>query len=183
MPHMHYLIALGSNQRHRQFGRPTEIIGAALQRLAGAGLMIVEASGVVASRPVGPSQRSYANGVAIVETALEPASLLSLLQRIEAEFGRRRGQAWSRRVLDLDILLWSGGVFVSDVPALTIPHPHLRQRSFVLGPAAEIAGAWRDPLTGRTIAQLNARNRHDRKKRRSRLTMKQSATREALPGG
>tara|TARA_R100001244_G_scaffold44182_16_gene40150 strand:+ start:52118 stop:52648 length:531 start_codon:yes stop_codon:yes gene_type:complete len=161
---MHYLIALGSNQRHPRFGLPRDIIGAAGQRLAAEGLGIAGTSGIITSRPVGPSQRSYANAVVIVETILPPLVLLALLKRIESEFGRRTGQAWSRRVLDLDIILWSGGAYASDTPALTIPHPLMRERGFVLGPAAEIAGDWRDPLSSLTIAQLAARNRHPRKR-------------------
>jgi 2-amino-4-hydroxy-6-hydroxymethyldihydropteridine diphosphokinase len=91
-----------------------------------------------------------------VETALAPDSMLGLLQRIEAEFGRRRrGQRWGARVLDLDIVLWDGGGF--STPHLTIPHRHFRVRKFVLGPARRIAGPWRDPLTGLTVHQLFSR--------------------------
>ena len=59
------------------------------------------------------------------------------------------------RVLDLDIVLWSGGAWGS--PGVTIPHPAFAQRDFVLHPAAAIAPGWRDPITGRTIAQLRSR--------------------------
>ena len=164
MPQMLYLIALGSNQRHQHFGLPRDILAAALQRLDGLGLNIAETSGTIISRPVGPSQRSYANAVAIIESTKYPPAILDMFKQTEAQFGRRRGQAWSRRVLDLDIILWSEGVFTSDAPPLTIPHPHMRERSFVLGPAAEIAGDWRDPVTGWTIAQLDARNRRPKKR-------------------
>lgn len=161
---MFYLIALGSNQRHQRFGAPRDVIAAALRRLAERDLSPIGTSGVITSRPIGPSQRSYANSAAIIATTQPPTALLASLKGIEAEFGHRRGQPWSRRVLDLDIILWSGGTFSAATPALTIPHPLMRERSFVLGPAKEIAGDWRDPLTGLTIAQLDARNRRSKKR-------------------
>jgi 2-amino-4-hydroxy-6-hydroxymethyldihydropteridine diphosphokinase len=58
-------------------------------------------------------------------------------------------------VLDLDLVLWSGGAWASD--RLVLPHPEFRRRTFVLAPAATIAPAWRDPLTGLTVRQLGAR--------------------------
>ncbi|MEO0441668.1 MAG: 2-amino-4-hydroxy-6-hydroxymethyldihydropteridine diphosphokinase, partial [Pseudomonadota bacterium] len=88
---------------------------------------------------------------------LNPPELLELLKATEAAFGARRGQDWSRRVLDLDIILWDGGTWSSDVPALTIPHPLMRERSFVLGPAEEIAPRWRDPVSGLRVTHLRHR--------------------------
>jgi 2-amino-4-hydroxy-6-hydroxymethyldihydropteridine diphosphokinase len=92
----------------------------------------------------------------VIETGLDPPDLLALLKQVEHAFGRRPGgQPWRARVLDLDIVLWSGGAFASD--ELTVPHPLFRKRAFVLLPAAEIAPGWRDPLSGRTVRQLRAR--------------------------
>ena len=108
------------------------------------------------SRPIGPSIRSYANGAAIIETPLDPMDLLDHLKSIERDFGRRSGgQRWRARVLDLDILLWSGGAFADE--ALCIPHREMRRRAFVLGPLAGIAPDWRDPLTGLSVRHLKAR--------------------------
>ncbi|MEH6755950.1 MAG: 2-amino-4-hydroxy-6-hydroxymethyldihydropteridine diphosphokinase [Parasphingorhabdus sp.] len=157
MPKTHYLIALGSNQRHVRFGLPRNIIDVALSRLEQQGLAVLNKSSTLSSRPIGPSNRAYANATAIVETELEPDALLALLKTIESHFGTRRGQAWSRRVLDLDIILWSEGSFSDSRPPLTIPHPMMRKRPFVLQPSAEIAPEWRDPVTGLTIAQIASR--------------------------
>ena len=85
----------------------------------------------------------------------ETPTLLAALKRTERMFGRRGGQRWGDRVLDCDVVLWSGGVVAE--PRLSVPHPLFRQRHFVLGPAAAIAPGWRDPLTGLTLAHLHAR--------------------------
>ena len=137
-------------------GGPRLVIGAALAALEAEGLVVEAASPIVETPPLGPSLRRYANGAAVVETALEPPALLALLQRIERAFGRkRRGQRWRARSLDLDIVLWSGGAWIDE--ALIIPHPRFRRRSFVIAPAAAIAPDWRDPATGLTLNQLCAR--------------------------
>ena len=111
---------------------------------------------VIEIDPIGPSIRRYANSAAVIETDIEPEALLALLKRIEHDFGRRAGgQRWRARVIDLDIVLWSGGPYAS--PALTIPHKLFRERRFVLDPALAVAPDWRDPITGLTLRQLHAR--------------------------
>ncbi|APE27809.1 2-amino-4-hydroxy-6-hydroxymethyldihydropteridine diphosphokinase [Aurantiacibacter gangjinensis] len=150
-----YLVALGSNQPSARHGSPRDILAKAADWLDGLGQCLAMAP-VIASDPVGPSLRRYANGAALVATDLAPPQMLAALQGIEAEAGReRRGQRWRSRTLDLDIVLWSGGSW--SAPGLQIPHPQFRQRSFVLAPASMIAPDWRDPVTGFTLRQLNAR--------------------------
>ncbi|MFA9200332.1 MAG: 2-amino-4-hydroxy-6-hydroxymethyldihydropteridine diphosphokinase [Cypionkella sp.] len=149
-------MALGSNQRHARHGGPRRVLAAALTALGQAGLAVEAASPVMASAPLGPSRRRYANAAALVASALAPEELLTTLQGIEQAFGRRRrGARWRARPLDLDLVLWSGGAWAS--ARLTVPHPQFRHRAFVLAPAAAIAPAWRDPLSGLTVRQLLAR--------------------------
>ncbi len=151
-----YLIGLGSNQRHARMGGPRAVIAAALGAVERAGAKVAAMSPIIASRPLGPSARTFANAAAVVETPLEPPEMLACLQGIEAAFGRcRRGQSWRARVIDLDLVLWDGGCWGE--PGLVIPHVAFRQRGFVLTPAARIAGRWRDPLTGLILRQLAAR--------------------------
>lgn len=153
----HYLIALGSNRRHHRIGRPDKVLAAALLALAADGQDVLAAAPIIETPPIGPSLRRYANGAAIIASPLQPNALLALLKRVEVRFGRRRGQRWSARTLDLDIILWSGGSWHSPSPLLIVPHPAYRTRDFVLRPALAIAPHWRDPLTGLTIAQLHHR--------------------------
>lgn len=150
-----YAIGLGSNRRHARFGDPRAVLMAALAALESDDIEPVDASPIIASDPLGPSRRRYANAVALVASPLSPPEMLERLQQIENSFGRRTGQRWSARTLDLDILLWSGGVW-SDA-MVTIPHPALADRDFVLGPLRAIAPDWRHPLRLRSIRQLAAR--------------------------
>ena len=137
------------------------MLAAALTRLEDEGVEVAAAGPVLLTDPVGPSSRRYANSAAVIATALEPPDLLTLLKQIEREFGRRPGgRRWTSRVLDLDMILWSGGAFSG--PGLTVPHPLFRTRDFVLVPAAAIAPRWRDPITGLTVRQLRFRLRHSR---------------------
>jgi len=145
-----YAIALGSNRRSRH-GSPARTLRAALAELDG----VRAVSTIRATPALGPAGRGFANAVAIVESRLAPDALLVDLKAMERAFGRRPGRRWGPRVLDLDIILWSGGAWGG--PGPIVPHPDYRKRAFVLQPLAEIAPAWRDPLTGATVRQLLAR--------------------------
>lgn len=150
-----YAIGLGSNRRHARHGDPRQVLLAALSALESDDIEPMDVSPIIASDPIGPSRRRYANAVALVASPLSPPEMLERLHDIERAFGRRTGQRWSARTLDLDILLWSGGVWSE--AGLTIPHPAMHHRAFVLGPLRAIAPDWRHPLSARTIRQLAAR--------------------------
>lgn len=142
-----YAIALGSNRRGRH-GAPEHMLAAALAEIGG----VLACSPVIRTAPLGPSRRRYANAVALVESSEPPDAMLRRLKAIERRFGRRRGQAWGARVIDLDIILWSGGCWSS--PGLVVPHPRFRERDFVLAPLRAVAGDWRDPVSGLRIRHL-----------------------------
>ncbi len=152
-----YAIAIGSNRPHGRFGRPTGVVEAAIARLDEE-FELFDASPIFLNAAHGGAGRDFANAVALVESALDPPALLSRLKALEREFGRRAGRRWGPRVLDLDVVLWSGGKFRS--PRLTIPHPQLARRSFVLQPLSAIAPAWRvGAFSIRHLAHRLARRR------------------------
>ncbi|WP_375289167.1 2-amino-4-hydroxy-6-hydroxymethyldihydropteridine diphosphokinase [Qipengyuania sp.] len=137
-------------------GGPRKVLGAAVDAMQAAGLALECVSPTLDTVPIGPSHRRFANAAAIVSCDLDPPRFLAALQEIERSFGRRRrGQPWRARPLDLDIILWSGGVW--DDRDLAIPHPSFAIRDFVLGPASRIAPEWRDADSGLTVRQLHAR--------------------------
>jgi len=146
-----YVIALGSNRRGRH-GTPGDEVRAALTAIGGD---VVMTSPLISTPPLGPARRRFVNAAALVDSDDTPPEMLARLKTIEAAFGRRRGQRWTDRVIDLDIILWSGGAWASD--GLTVPHPEFRRRAFVLRPLAAIVPGWRDPVTGLTVRQLAAR--------------------------
>ena len=143
------LIGLGSNLGDRR-----HMLDEAVLRLAcHAAVRLVAQSPWIETPPAGgpAGQSPYLNGAMVVETALAPEALLNLLQQIEAALGRERREHWGPRVIDLDLLLC--GQTVCQTPSLTLPHPRMTWRRFVLEPAALVAGDALHPLSGWTLRQ------------------------------
>jgi 2-amino-4-hydroxy-6-hydroxymethyldihydropteridine diphosphokinase len=147
-----YAIALGSNRRHGRFGSPAKVLAAAVAAIKDHVGTIEALSAIRTTPALGPAGRSFANAASIVSTGMSPPELLTALKAIERSFGRRAGRRWGPRVLDLDIILWSEGVWAG--AGITIPHPGFRSRRFVLEPLAEIVPDWQDPLGDGSVRQL-----------------------------
>ena len=153
-----YAIAVGSNRMHGRHGRPAGVVEAAIAELDRR-FDLFDASPILLNPAQGGAGRDFANAVAVVASSEEPPAMLAELKAIERAFGRRGGKRWGPRVLDLDILAWDGGTLRSRY--LTIPHPALVRRTFMLQPLAAIAPAWR--ISG----ALNARHLATRLARRA----------------
>lgn len=146
------VVALGSNMAG-EGGSPDETVERAILALPAHGITVLARSRLWRSAAwPDPSGPEYRNAVALVETGLEPAALLAALHRIEAAFGRVRGERNAARTLDLDLIAY--GRRVSSEPAL--PHPRAAERRFVMGPLAELAPDWRHPTLGETAERLAA---------------------------
>ena len=145
------LVALGSNLGDRQSN-----LDRAMQLLAAVpGVRLIAASGSHATHPIGgPSgQGDFLNAAALFETSLKPAALFAAMHDVETALGRRRdGPRWSPRPIDLDLLLY--GSLVVETAELTVPHPRMAFRRFVIEPAAEVAPTMMHPTIGWTLAEL-----------------------------
>jgi len=131
------------------------VVRAAIAEMAAQGLVVVKSSRMHPTPPLGPGGRRFANAAIAVRTALPLADVLALIKRIERDFGRRGGQRWGDRVLDLDIIGAGDAVVAS--AGLQVPHPRMAERRFVLDPLVEIAPDWRHPLLHATVRQLRSR--------------------------
>jgi len=149
-------IALGANMPFEDLQGP-QLLARAVAAIQGAGLVTRALSGVWQTEawPQGSGQPDYYNAVAELDGAgLEPQPLYAVLAGIERAFGRERREKWAPRTLDLDIIAMDG--FVGEFGGITLPHPRMQDRAFVLAPLTELAPDWRHPESGRTAAELLA---------------------------
>lgn len=151
------LLGLGANLPHPVHGAPRATLEAALAALEASGVRIVRRSRFYATAPVPASDQPwFVNAVAAAETELSPAALLALLHRIEAEFGRVRGERNAARLLDLDLLAYGERIADGTAGEPVLPHPRMHDRGFVLHPLRDVAPQWRHPRLGRSVDELIA---------------------------
>lgn len=163
------LIGLGANQTG-PWGDAAQSLNTAIESLRQVGLTVEAASGFLVTAPMGgANQPDYVNAVVSVSSHLPPAALLQRLHAIEREGGRRRARRWGPRSLDLDLLDWHGTVHnwppasasltggaAGHIP-LTLPHPGIALRPFVLVPIAQIAPKWRHAVLHLSAGQMLSR--------------------------
>lgn len=160
---MTIIIGLGANITG-QWGPPCQALLVSLDELNRLGIKVKARSRLYLSTPLGGiAQPGFVNAAALVETARPPQALLAVLKRIEAAAGRRPGRRWGPRALDLDLLDYKG--IVHNLPShahkwrrprkwITLPHPGIAERPFVLRPIQDIAPRWRHPVLKTSAAAL-----------------------------
>jgi len=146
-------LALGSNlgERRAQLDDAVKRLGELPRTQVVARSAVHETQAVLPPGDETP-QPEYLNAVVALDTALSPRELLDACLRIERDMGRVRHDTWQPRTIDLDVLLY--GDTVIDEPGLTVPHPRLHQRHFVLAPLAEIAPEVQHPVLKARVSEL-----------------------------
>lgn len=156
------LVGLGANLPHPVHGSPRSTLAVALAMMEAGGVVVARRSRLYRTPPVPPSDQPwFVNQVAVVETSMSPAGLLSFLHTVEQRIGRRRSVRNAARTVDLDLLAYGdrvegGGVADQLRGRLVLPHPRLAERAFWLVPIAEVAPGWRHPATGAGAAAMLA---------------------------
>lgn len=143
------LIALGSNM-----GDSRRLIGDALETLrASNDIKELRSSSLIVTKPYGyTEQADFLNGAVLCRTLLSPQALLRFLQSVEQDAGRVREIHWGPRTLDLDLIFYDDAIIRT--PTLTVPHPDMHNRDFVLRPASELMPEYVHPVLGVTVQQL-----------------------------
>ena len=146
----HLFLSLGGN-----LGNTREIFEGAYPLIEKKIGKIVVYSSIYRTEAWGPiPQADFLNQVLLVSTSLKPEACLTELLEIERQFGRERKERWGPRTLDLDILFY-GDVIIA-APDLSIPHPRIAERKFILTPLAEIAPLFEDPTSRKSMTALLA---------------------------
>lgn len=152
-------IGIGGNLASARFGPPPRSFAAAMDLLRARGVAIHRVSRWYRSAPLPPSaQPHYINGVIEARSRLSPRRVLAVCHDVEREVGRVRGERNAARCLDLDLLAYGTRAICAgeDGGGAVVPHPRLAERAFVLMPWLELAGGWRHPVSGRTVAEMLA---------------------------
>lgn len=144
---MIFYLGLGSNLGNREV-----FISKALSDLS-LKVKIIKNSEIIETKPYGNvNQPDFLNCVTEIETELNPLELLKICTEIEKKLGRKRSQKWASRTIDIDILFYGNETFQSD--ELTIPHPEIQKRKFVLKSLNEICPDFVHPILNKKISQI-----------------------------
>ena len=150
-------IGAGANLPHPIHGAPRQALEAAFVELGRRGVSVIRVSPWYRTAPVPASDQPwYVNAVAEVVTKLAPDQLLAVLHEVEQAFGRVRTVANAARMIDLDLLDFRGKTAAGGPGRAILPHPRMAARAFVLQPLADLAPAWRHPVSGTPIQALLA---------------------------
>ena len=143
-------IGLGGNS-----GPVAETFADSLPVMRARGVLVRDVSRLFRTRPMGPASAPFLNACVAAETDLPPLELLAALKDIEAAAGREPAERWSARALDLDVLLIDEELIRT--PTMSVPHPGVAYRRFVLDPLHDVAAGARVPPTMRTVSELRLR--------------------------